>query len=155
MALVRIKYKGLSDVRVINKKDAASVGVTLSQDLVWDRIGARAGGNIPGVKRPDFPNAARGIVVDGLSDDLLAALKSEGTFTITEINDDNTDGDDIITGEALDDTGSAVVDATTGQKSVKGESNADADPVPSGTAAGGSAPTGSTGKGSSTGGTAS
>lgn len=119
MALVRIRYKGLSDVRVISVKDAEKHGVTLSQDLVWDNIGSVAGGEIGDFKRPKHPNAARGIVVDGLSDELLKILRDEGTFTISEIKDDNTDGDDIVTGQPLDDTGSAVVDSTTGQKSVK------------------------------------
>lgn len=150
MALVRIRYKGLSDVRAITVKDAEKHGVALSQDLVWDHVGGVAGGQVvEGIKRPDFPNAARGIVVDGLSDELLKVLKAEGTFTVTEIKDDNTDGDDIITGEPLDDTGNAVVDATTGQRSTRGDGDADADPVPSGTKAGKSS-RGGTGAGSST-----
>lgn len=135
MALVRIRYKGLSDVRVITKQDLEQFGIKTDQDLVWDNVGAARGGRL------DAPNARRGLVVDGLSDDLLAALRSEGTFTISEIKDDGTDGDDIIVGEPLDDTG-AVHDLTTGQKTGKA--------VPSGTAAGATTPTGSTGKGSST-----
>ncbi len=155
MALVRIRYKGLSDVRAISVKDAERHGVTLSEDLVWDHIGEEAGGPVPGIKRPKKANASRGIVVDGLSDDLLKVLRDEGTFTISEIKDDNTDGDEIITGQPLDDTGSAVVDSTTGQKSQKGGSNADADPVPSGTLSGGSSTdtagtTGTAGSGRST-----
>lgn len=155
MALVRVRYKGLSDVRIISVKDAEKHGVKLSADLVWDHQGRFAGGDIPGIKRPDFPNASRGVVIDGLSDDLLKVLRDEGTFTVSEVKDDNTDGDDIITGEPLDDTGNAVRDTTTGQESVKGASNADADPVPSGTEAGGSAAGTSTssrgtGRGSST-----
>lgn len=128
MALVRVRYKGLSDVRAISVKDAEKHGVTLSQDLVWDNVGEELGGPIPGIKRPKFANASRGLVIDGLSDDLLKVLRDEGTFTVSEIKDDNTDGDDIITGQALDDTGQAVVDSTTGQKT--GKSNADADPAP-------------------------
>lgn len=141
MALVRIRYKGLSDVRAISVKDAEKHGVKLSEDLVWDHQGENAGGPIAGIKRPKFPNASRGIVVDGLSDELLKILRDEGTFTVSEIKDDNTDGDDIITGEALDDTGSRVVDATSGQSTTRGGSNADDDPVPSGTLSGGTAAT--------------
>lgn len=151
MALMRIKYKGLSDVRAITKKDAERHGVKLSEDLVWDHVGGHAGGQVvPGIKRPDFPNASRGIVVDGLSEELLDVLKKEGTFTVTEIKDDGTDGDNVITGEPLDDTGSTVVDTTTGQTTSAGEANADADPVPTGSEAGGTTPTGRTGKGRST-----
>lgn len=119
MALVRIRYKGLSDVRVISVKDAEKHGVTMSKDLIWDNVGALAGGEVAGVKRPQFSNAARGIVVDGMSDELLAVLKAEGTFTVTEVKDDKTDGEDVIVGEPLDDTQNAVTvtDATTGAKS--------------------------------------
>lgn len=142
MALVRIRYKGLSDVRAITVKDAEAHGVKLSQDLVWDHVGSHVGGEIAEVKRPTHPNSSRGIVVDGLSDALLTVLRKEGTFTVTAIEDDNADGEDIITGEPLDDTGSAVVDATTGQRSEKPD-------VPSGTKAGGSTARG-TGAGTST-----
>lgn len=145
MALVRVRYKGLSDVRVISVKDAESVGVKLSQDLVWDQQGEAAGAVIPGVKRPKFPNAAKGIVIDVQSDDLMKMLKDEATFTVSEVKDDGNDGEEIITGEVLDDTGSTVVASATGQRSSAGEPNADADPVPSGTKAGGTTPTGTTG----------
>lgn len=118
MALVRIKYKGLSDVRAITVKDAEKHGVTLSGDLVWDHVGGIAGGQIvEGIKRPDHANASRGIVVDGLSDELLKILRDEGTFTVSEVKDDLSDGEDIITGKPLDDTTGAVVDSTTGAKS--------------------------------------
>lgn len=129
MALVRIRYKGLSDVRSISVADAKRHGVDLSADLVWDRYGYERDGKITGINRPRFSNADRGVVVDGLSEDLLKILKDEGTFTVTEIKDDNTEGDEIIVGKPLDDTGSTVVDATSGQRSTKGSKNADADPV--------------------------
>ncbi len=120
MALVRVRYKGLSDVRAITVKDAEKHGVKLSQDLVWDHVGARVGGQVvPGIKRPELPNASKGIVIDGLSDELLEVLRKEATFTVSEIKDDNTDGDDIIKGEPLDDSGNTVVDATKGQKAPK------------------------------------
>jgi hypothetical protein len=103
MALVRIRYKGLSDVRIISKKDAERHNVSISDDLVWDH---RDG------------SAKRGIVVDGLSDELLDVLKNEGTFTVTEVDKDTkVEKDDIIKGAPLDDTGSTVKDSTTGQVS--------------------------------------
>lgn len=129
MALYRIKYKGLSDVRSISVEDAKQYGVTLSQDLVWDKYGSDRDGQIVGINRPKLPTPTTGIVVDGLSDDLLKVLRAESTFTVTEVKDDLGDGEEIIKGQPLDDTGSVVRDATTGQESVRGESNADADPV--------------------------
>ena len=130
MTLYRIKYKGLSDVRSISVEDAKRHGVELSSDLVWDRYGAKSDGQIAGIKRPDYPTPERGIVVDGLSESLLKVLRDEGTFTVTEVKEDMSDGEDVITGKPLDDTGSAVKDATTGQVSVKGSTDPNADPVP-------------------------
>jgi hypothetical protein len=114
MALVRIRYKGLSDVRIITVKDAERHGVKLDKDLVWDSVGQAYGGQLR------FPNTATGVVVDGLSDELEKVLRAEGTFTITEVNKgDLSDGQEIVSGQALDDTGNVVKDATTGQKSQK------------------------------------
>jgi hypothetical protein len=113
MALMRIRYKGLSDARVISAKDAEAHGVSLSHDLIWDNVGKARGGLL------SRPNTNDGVVVDGLSDELLKVLKDEGTFTITEITKDGLEGQTVITGEALDDTGSTVVDKTSGQKSTK------------------------------------
>jgi hypothetical protein len=147
MALFRIRYKGLSDVRSISVKDAEKHGVQLSEDMVWDNAGSVVGGEMAGINRPKHSNKARGIVVEGLSDELLKVLRDEGTFTISEIKDDNTEGDPIVTGSALDDTGSVVRDGTTGQETSKGDPDANADPVAS---AGVGRATGQTGKGRST-----
>jgi hypothetical protein len=113
MALMRIRYKGLSDVRAISVKDAEAHGVKLSHDLVWDNVGRSRGGWL------SRPNTDTGVVVEGLSDELLKVLKDEGTFTITEVDKDGLDGQTVIEGQPLDDTGSTVVDKTSGQKSTK------------------------------------
>jgi hypothetical protein len=113
MALMRIRYKGLSDVRVISVDDAKKHGVELSHDLIWDNVGQARGGWL------SHPNRDSGVVVEGLSDELLKVLRDEGTFTVSEIKDGNTEGQTIIEGKPLDDTGSTVVDSTTGQKSIK------------------------------------
>jgi hypothetical protein len=146
MTLYRIKYKGLSDVRSISVEDAKRHGVELSQDLVWDRYGYASDGQIAGINRPKFPTPSSGLVVDGLSEDLLKVLRAEETFTVSEVKEDLSDGEEIITGKPLDDTANVVVDATSGQKSVKGERDPNVDPVPTG-------PKGSTNRGSSSGGT--
>lgn len=128
MALFRIKYKGLSDVRVISVKDAEKHGVKLSADLVWDHVGGLRGGQVvTDVTRPDHPNANRGILVENLSDDLMKVLKNEGAFTVSEVKDGNVEGEEIITGEAVDDTAGVVRDTTTGQTSVNPD--ADVDPA--------------------------
>lgn len=100
MAKVRVYYKGLSDVREISKKHLSEAhGIDVSEDLVWS-------------------NLKPAINID-INDELLAVLKNEGTFKISEIQDDGTIGDDIVTATVKDDTVTAatVVDADTGQKS--------------------------------------
>lgn len=105
MALVKIRYKGLSDVRIISADDLKARGIKVDKDLVWDH---RDG------------SADRGLMVDGLSDELLHALESEGTFTITEVDKETkVEKGDIIVGSPVDDTGTTVTDATTGQTSTK------------------------------------
>lgn len=130
MSLYRIKYKGLSDVRSISVKDAERSGVKLSGDLVWDRYGHQRDGHIAGINRPKHANIDQGILVEGLSEDFLTMLRKEGTFTVTEVKEDAPEGEPIIKGEPLDDTGSTVKDLTTGEESTKGDRDPNADPVP-------------------------
>jgi hypothetical protein len=94
-----VYYKGLSDVRLISKKDLEPHGLTLDKDLRWD---ART----PAINI-DAP------------DELIKILKGEGTFTVSEIKDDGTIGDDLVTATISDDTvtSAKVVDADTGQES--------------------------------------
>jgi hypothetical protein len=109
MAKVRVYYKGLSDVRIIHAdhlKDAH--GIEVSQDLVWDKIGKANGGVL------DFPRLAMNI---DAPDELIAVLRKEHTFTISEIKDDGEVGEDIVTGQVIDEgtIAAKVVDETTGQ----------------------------------------
>lgn len=113
MALTRVTYKGLSDVRHMSKKDLNDAGVGVDGDLTFDRVGKARGGLLA---RPN-----RGVVfISDMSDELLALLKEEGTFTITEVdNESGQDVQDIVTATKADDTGNTVVDGTTGQQSTK------------------------------------
>lgn len=102
MAKVRVRYKGLSDVREITAKQLKPLGIGVSDDLVFHR------GN----------NFALNI---DANDELIDILKREGTFTVSKIEDDNTIGDDIIKATMRDDTAVAAVavNTETGQKSSK------------------------------------
>lgn len=141
MSLHRVVYRGLSDIREMSKKDLAAAGVDVGADLKWDKT---THGRRPAVYLED------------ISDRMLEILKEEGTFTVTEIDEETMreqGAEPILVGEAIDDTGAIVRDGTTGQRSSAGEPDANADPIPAtGTAAGapGSA-SGSTGRGSSAG----
>lgn len=101
MTLVRVRYKGLSDERIIRSKDLKDHGVAVDATLTWNR-----GNNFS-------------VVVDGMSGELESILRSEGTFSVEEVSpEDGKAVKVIVTATRLDDTNSAVVvDGTTGQKS--------------------------------------
>lgn len=104
MALYKIRYKGLSDVREMSRKALKDAGVPgIGGDLVWDRSNNHT------------------VHVDSMSERLEEILRSEGTFNIEEVDKKTGESVKVITdeGTALDDTGSVVVDGSTGQKSVK------------------------------------
>lgn len=111
MAKVRVYYKGLSDVRRIDADHLKEAhGIEVSQDLIWDRLGKANGGVL------DRPTLA--INIDA-PDELIKVLRDNDTFTISEIKDDGTVGDDIVAGKVMDESevSATVVDANTGQKS--------------------------------------
>lgn len=100
MANMKVRYKGLSDVRRITKKDLEPHGVVIDRDLEFSRSN----------------NFAMNI---DLNDALTAILKNEGTFSITEIKDDGTAGDEVVKATMADDSAVAATakDADTGQSS--------------------------------------
>jgi hypothetical protein len=99
MALIRVKYKGLSDVREMSQKDLEGAGVSLSAGLRWDHT-----------------NRHSGVLVENPSDRLLEIFKDEGTFTVSK-DAEQGEGEEIIEGKPLDDTGGVVTDATSGRQS--------------------------------------
>lgn len=99
MAKAKVRYKGFSDVREFKRKDLAQHGVAVDRDLVFSRQNAFA------------------MNID-LNDELEAILRNEGTFTISEIKDDDQIGGDIVKATVHDDTATAdkAVDGNTGQE---------------------------------------
>lgn len=135
MSLFKVRYKGLSDERIMTAKQLAERGVGVDNTLRW----ARAYGNL---------GAHNVVFIEDPSDELLQIFKDEGTFTVSEVKDDEDkpgEHDPIITGSVLDDTGSVVRDLTTGAESVKPEDKGENPAVPSGTEAGGTGTAGATG----------
>ena len=93
MAEVKVRYKGMSDIRTLPADQLKERGVEgIDHDLVFHA------GNLWSVKVP-------------MSDELEAILIAEGTFTIVKVKDDgSTDEDDAVaTAVPQDDTGSTVV----------------------------------------------
>lgn len=103
MALMQVRYKGLSDYREMSQEDLATVGIHLETALKWNRNGS--------------------VYIESPSDDLLSLFEREGTFQVTEVDEKGSPvGDDsIIKHSKVDDTGLTVVDGVTGQTSIKGE----------------------------------
>jgi hypothetical protein len=101
MALMRVRYQGLSDVREMSKKDLASAGVHLDSGLQWKRNGS--------------------VIIKDPSEDLLDLLKNEGTFKVEEVDEkgQSLGSEPIIEHTKVDDTADTVVDGNTGQKSTK------------------------------------
>ena len=102
MALMQVRYRGLSDFREMSKEDLAGAGVHVDSDLRWNRLGS--------------------VYIEDPSEDLLALFQREGTFDVSEVDaQGRPEGDLIIKHEAVkaDDTGATVKDGVTGQVSTK------------------------------------
>ena len=97
MPQMRVRYKGAADRREMSVDDLAQHGVNVSKDLVWNRAN---------LWRLDLD----------VDDQLESILKQDGAFRLEAINDDGS-----VTreheGQRTDDTGTTVVDATTGATS--------------------------------------
>lgn len=131
MALIRVRYKGIADVREITAKQLKdNNGVIVDNDMVWNRANGFS------------------VVVDA-NDRLEEVLREQGHFTISTVDDA---GGEKVVAKASDpdNEGDILVDgdtgATTEAKAKSDKANAEAD-TPSGAVGN---PTGSTGKGSST-----
>lgn len=94
MATIRVRYKGVADERVISAKDLESVGVTVDEDLVWNR-------------RNLFSLEIQS------NDKLEEVLRAQGHFTISSVDDNN--GDSVIAvATDTDSEGDVLVDGDTG-----------------------------------------
>jgi hypothetical protein len=100
MAKVKVRYKGLSDERIIGRKDLADRNISVPKDLVFNQFNFKT------------------MIID-MNDDLEQVLRGEGTFTISAVTDQETDGLEVVEATKLDDTADAaeVRDETTGQRS--------------------------------------
>lgn len=134
MALIRVRYKGLSDIREMSQKDLAAAGVSLDSGL-----------------RFDHTNKADGILIEDPSDRLLEIFRDEGTFTVSHKDVEAGEGETVILqGEPLDDTGGTIIDTTKGRASTP-DGDKEVDPKAAvSSESGDMTTTGTKGKGSST-----
>lgn len=105
MALTKVRYKGLSDVRLIaaNDKGLRARGIKTDGQMKWSRENNWT------------------IFVDGMSEELETLFRDEGTFDVEEVDAETGKSvKSIVKATRADDTGATVIDGTTGQKSVKG-----------------------------------
>lgn len=125
MALVAVRYKGLSDIREITKKQWLAEDVAVSKDTVWDR-------------------SNRFTVYVDATDRMMEVFKQEEHFQVSEVTDDNTERVVIEASNPAREP-DVIVDGRTGQREdVKHET-----PL-AGSAGAGTSKAGSTGRGSST-----
>ena len=95
MAKIKVRYKGIADVREISKKDLEAAGVEgIENDLVWNRKNLFA------------------LELDA-SDKLEEVLRNEGHFSISKVDDSGSDSE---LSKATDTTkeGDILVDGNTG-----------------------------------------
>lgn len=107
MALMRVRYVGLSDIRAMSADDLRAAGVGVDKDMEWN------------------PQNRHTLIVSDPSEDLLSLFRAEGTFQVEEVDKETGQkvGDDIVSGKPLDDTGDTLVDGVTGETSTgKGKS---------------------------------
>lgn len=95
MARIKVRYKGIADERTISVKDLESAGVEgVEKDLTWNR---------------------RNLFLLELdsSEKLEEVLRREGHFTISKVNDDNSDTQ-IAVADDPNREGDKLVDGDTG-----------------------------------------
>lgn len=99
MALMKVRYKGLSDVRVFTQKDLKAHNVEVSRDLRFSRENGWQ------------------VTMESISPNLERILRDAGTFTISEVKD----GVESAKVEAVksDDIADSVEDTSTGQRSTR------------------------------------
>jgi len=105
MALMRVKYMGLSDERVIAHNDAGlkARGIKVDKSMKWHAGNGKV------------------IFMDNMSEEMEQMLRDDGAFDVKEVDAETgkTVSDVISVSLYVDDTGGTVVDSTTGQRSTK------------------------------------
>jgi hypothetical protein len=97
MALIEVKYKGMSDERIITKKNWEQEGVSVPVDTVWN-------------------SANRHTLVIDATDRMVEVLRAQGHFQIGEVKDDNS-VQTLFVAEDPERQADIVVDGSTGQRS--------------------------------------
>jgi hypothetical protein len=134
MGLIEVKYKGLSDIRTITKKNWEQEGVGLDKDTTWDA-------------------SNRFTLLIDANERMEEVLRAQGHFQLSKVDDA---GNREVFAEATepDREPDVIVDGNTGQSTeVKKDEPAADTLVPEGGSAGAGAGSGRTGRGASTGGT--
>lgn len=132
MALIKVRYKGIADVREITAKQLKdNNGVIVDNDMVWNRANGFS------------------VIVDA-NDRLEEVLREQGHFTISAVDDAG--GEKVVsTASDPDNEGDILVDGDTGARTEVAEkaaqTEADAQAIQDSPVGN---PTGRTGKGSST-----
>ena len=98
MSLIKVRYKGVADVRTITRKQFASVGVTVDKDVEWNRSNSFT------------------VVLD-TNERMEEVLREQGHFTLSTL-DSGTGETPISTATNPAGEGDLLVDGNTGDTTV-------------------------------------
>lgn len=98
MAVAKVTYKGISDIRILPASDLAEHGVSVPRDLVFYR-------------RPH--EGSDSIQID-LSPSLEKILRADGGFKISAVKDSGAEGETIVSTDA-EQPGKIVIEDETGK----------------------------------------
>lgn len=104
MALAKVRYKGLADVRIIEANDHGmkARGIQTDKDMVWSRDNMWT------------------LMLRDMSPEMEKMFREDGAFSISNVDEDSlTEGEEIVKATRSDDIGNTVIDKTTGQVSKK------------------------------------
>lgn len=98
MAFMKVRYKGLADVRQLSAKDVKdSSGIEMDNDVTWSAANNNA-------------------VVMDVSPQMEELLRAQGHFSLSALKDDGSEGEVVATATDTSNEGDVLVDGTTGAK---------------------------------------
>ena len=101
MALMKVRYKGIADVRIIHAKDVKDAhGVEMDRDVEWSRANNFA-------------------VVMDVSPQMEEILRAQGHFSLHALKDDGSESEVVATATDPGNEGDVIADSTTGAKTTK------------------------------------
>lgn len=98
MALMKVRYKGIADVRILHARDVKEAhGITMDNDVTWSRTNNFA-------------------VVMDVSPQMEEVLRAQGHFSLHALKDDGSESEVVAVATDPDNEGDQIVDSASGTK---------------------------------------